>query len=76
MRDVICSVLIYASKMASLLYRDDFNSLDEFPALRFTATGAPPAARGMRILPITSGIHRSEVLKMSCSLHVDIFAVN
>jgi hypothetical protein len=32
------------------IYREDFSSLDEFTALRFTATGALPAARCMRIL--------------------------
>jgi hypothetical protein len=34
------------------IYREDFYSLDEFMALHFTATGAPPAARRMRILPM------------------------
>jgi hypothetical protein len=32
------------------IYREDFSSLDEFTALHFTMTGAPPAARCMRIL--------------------------
>lgn len=27
------------------IYREDFKSLEEFTALRLTATGAPPAAR-------------------------------
>jgi hypothetical protein len=44
----------------SSFYREDFNSFDEFVSLRFTATGAPPAARQMRILlmkqPITFGM--------------------
>jgi hypothetical protein len=35
------------------LRREDFNGLDAFTALRFTATGAPPAAKCTRILPTT-----------------------
>jgi hypothetical protein len=38
------------------MYRDNFFSLDEFTALRFTVTGAPPAARLMRILPMNQPI--------------------
>jgi hypothetical protein len=34
------------------IYREDFKSLDEFTALRFTATGAPLAVRCIRILPM------------------------
>jgi hypothetical protein len=34
-------------------YRDIFRAIDEFTALRFTVTGAPPAARRIRILPMT-----------------------
>jgi hypothetical protein len=36
----------------ALKYRENFYSLDEFTALHFTAVGAPPAARLMRILPM------------------------
>jgi hypothetical protein len=35
------------------MYREVFNQLDAFTALRFTGTGALPAAERMRILPIT-----------------------
>jgi hypothetical protein len=38
--------------LARLIYREDFYSFDEFTALRLTETGAPPAARRMRILPM------------------------
>jgi hypothetical protein len=34
------------------MYSEDFKSIDEFTALRFTATGALLAARRMRILPM------------------------
>jgi hypothetical protein len=34
-------------------YREDFNELDVFIALRFTATGALPAAKGTLILLMT-----------------------
>jgi hypothetical protein len=34
------------------VYRVDFNSLEDFTALRFTAAGVPPAARCIRILPM------------------------
>jgi hypothetical protein len=41
-------------------YREVFNSLDVFTALRFTAVGVLPTARSMQILsmnqPITSGM--------------------
>jgi hypothetical protein len=37
-------------------YKKDFKLLDEFTALRFTATGAPSAARSMRILPMNQPI--------------------
>jgi hypothetical protein len=36
-----------------LKYRDDFNELDAFTALRFTATRASPAAKRTRILRMT-----------------------
>jgi hypothetical protein len=29
-----------------------YNSLDEFTALRLTAAGVPPAAKGLQILPM------------------------
>jgi hypothetical protein len=35
-----------------ILYREDFNELDAFKALHFTATGALPAAKCTRILPM------------------------
>jgi hypothetical protein len=35
-----------------LLYRNIFNSIDEFTALRFSATGPLLAAKGVRILPM------------------------
>jgi hypothetical protein len=38
-----------------LYYKEDFKSL-KFTALRFTATGALPAARRMRILPMNQPI--------------------
>jgi hypothetical protein len=34
------------------MYREDFQSFDEFKAVRFPATGAPPAASRMQILPM------------------------
>jgi hypothetical protein len=34
-------------------YRNIFKALDEFTGLRFTATGASPAAKRTRILPMT-----------------------
>jgi hypothetical protein len=37
-------------------YREDFNSIDEFTALRFTPTGAPPATRHMQILQMNQWI--------------------
>jgi hypothetical protein len=37
-------------------YREDFNSLDEFTAMRFMVTGALPAMRRMRILPMNQPI--------------------
>jgi hypothetical protein len=50
-------------KVRALLYREVFNSLDEFTALRFTAAGVSPAARRTRILlmnqPITFGMKGS-----------------
>jgi hypothetical protein len=39
--------------MAHFLYREVFNQLDAFTALRFTGTGALLAAERMRILPMT-----------------------
>jgi hypothetical protein len=38
-------------KEESLIYREFFNFVDWFRALRFTATGALPAARRIKILP-------------------------
>jgi hypothetical protein len=35
------------------IYRVFFNKLDALTALRFLATGAPPAAKRTRILPVT-----------------------
>jgi hypothetical protein len=35
-----------------VLYRDIFKAIDEFTTLRFTATGASPAAKRTRILPM------------------------
>jgi hypothetical protein len=35
------------------IYRDIFKAIDEFTALRFTVTGASPAAKRTQILPIT-----------------------
>jgi hypothetical protein len=35
------------------LYRDIFNAIDDFTALRFTAIGLFSAAKGIRILPMT-----------------------
>jgi hypothetical protein len=34
-------------------YRDIFKAIDEFTALHFTVTGASPAAKCTRILPVT-----------------------
>jgi hypothetical protein len=34
-------------------YREDFNELDAFMALHFTASRASPAAKRMQILPMT-----------------------
>jgi hypothetical protein len=34
-------------------YRVFLNKIDAFTALLFTAAGAPPAAKGTRILPMT-----------------------
>jgi hypothetical protein len=36
-----------------LFYKVLFNKLGAFTALRFTVTGAPPAAKRTRILPMT-----------------------
>jgi hypothetical protein len=36
-------------KEENLIYREIFNFIDRFTDLRFTATGALPAARGTRI---------------------------
>jgi hypothetical protein len=36
-----------------LIYRDIFRAIDEFTAQRFTAICARPAAKRMRILPVT-----------------------
>jgi hypothetical protein len=36
-----------------MLYREIFNQLDAFTALRFTGTGALLAVERMRILPMT-----------------------
>jgi hypothetical protein len=41
------------------IYREVFNQLDAFTALRFTGTAALFAAERMRILPITSGMKKS-----------------
>jgi hypothetical protein len=37
-------------------YREVFNSLDEFMVLRFTASGVPPAAKRIQILPMNQSI--------------------
>jgi hypothetical protein len=34
------------------MYREVLTFVDRFMALRFTATGAPPAAKSKRVLPI------------------------
>jgi hypothetical protein len=34
------------------MYKEFLNFVDRFTDLRFTATGAPLAARGIRILPM------------------------
>jgi hypothetical protein len=59
-----------------------FNKLHAFTALRFTATGAPPAAKRTRILPLTP--HADNIwnegkcsqitggVENSVPLHVDI----
>jgi hypothetical protein len=52
----IRTIFLSPSQAAFCMYREDFNSLDEFTALRFTVTGVPPAARRLRILPMNQPI--------------------
>jgi hypothetical protein len=40
------------TEINGLNYREFFNFVDRFTALRFTATDAPLAARRIRILPM------------------------
>jgi hypothetical protein len=55
-------VLVRSNRLLSFLslqiiiYREDFKSLDEFTAMRFTGTGAPPAARSIRNVPMNKPI--------------------
>jgi hypothetical protein len=61
--DVICNKIIFLGSNIvkgvlnyklffwfALYYREDFNSLDEFTALRFIEAGVPPAVRRILIL--------------------------
>jgi hypothetical protein len=45
------------------LYRGIFTAIDEFTALRFTATGAQPAAKLTRNLPMTAFLTADNVWK-------------
>jgi hypothetical protein len=65
-------ILVCIRSVGSFFHREVLTSVDRFTALRFTATGASPAERRMRILPvnqyacwpITYGMKSQEVLKM------------
>jgi hypothetical protein len=45
--------MLYVHFLPSVIYKDIFNAIDEFTALSFTATGPLPAAKRMRISPVT-----------------------
>jgi hypothetical protein len=46
-------VVTLTFRLKRAFYRVLFNKLEAFTALRFTATGALPAAKRMRLLPTT-----------------------
>jgi hypothetical protein len=69
------------SLLAYVIYRENFNEFNKFTTLHFTATRALPAAKCMRILPITFGMKVSSYhcpqitggVENTIPLHVNIF---
>jgi hypothetical protein len=53
-----------------LLYREFRTSVDRFMALRFTTTGAPLAARRIRILPMNQHAYRPITFGMKGSSYI------